>query len=142
VRPTPTETLVGVVAILNETVAPTVSEPHARAQLAQAARVLHQLSTRGLICDPTDAPWAAEQALWSCRRWISSDPAREATFSALQIYPGGVHPSEVADAHNAALERFLLELGQWRVDHGPGDSQELFELIGGVLAGGRKGKDR
>lgn len=138
-RPTPSETVTGIVRILRETVAPAVDDPHARAQLQQVMTVLGQLRVEDPAADLAVDNDRLHQLLGRCADWAGADGHRRGAFAIAIAEPPTATTFTAAHATNGAyrqeLEVFLTELRAWRRTHGPEDSALLVEAIGRALAG-------
>jgi hypothetical protein len=139
VRPTPAETVEGVVRILRETVAPAVTDPHARTQLQQVMVVLSQLDANDPVAGLSAVNAGRSGLLDRCRDWADADDDRSRHFSPIAATrPAGPRFEELQAADftlRGQLETFLVELRAWRRVHGPTDSEVLFDQIGAHLAG-------
>jgi hypothetical protein len=140
-RPTPSETIAGIVRILRETVAPALDDAHARAQLQQIMTVLGQLRVEDPAADLAADNERLHRLLGQCADWATADGHRRGAFAiAIAIgEPPTATTFTAAHATNRAyrreLEVFLTELRAWRGTHGPEDSAALVEAIGRALAG-------
>lgn len=141
-RPTPAEVAGGVVRILSETVAPAVTDDHARAQLRQVISVLRAVDWNGTAFALGARDEALGGLLGDCGAWVAGDGQRSAAFSAppaTGTFESGTSWAEVAgrhQEHRRALDRFLVELGDWRREHGIHPSSDaLLEAIGQYLGG-------
>ena len=138
-RPTPSETITGIVRILRETVAPAVDDPHARAQLQQVVTVLGQLRVEDPAGDLAADNERLHRLLARCADWATADGHRRGAFAVASPEPPTATTFAAAHATNGAyrreLEVFLTELRAWRGTHGPEDSASLVEAIGRALAG-------
>jgi hypothetical protein len=139
VRPTPAETLAGIAAILRTTIAPAVGDAHARSQLHQIVTVLAQLQVHDPIGDLRHADAGLRTLLTTCLAWVDEDPRRPGLVERLAVTEAADDTFEaVAGAHVAnrgALERFILQLRAWRLEHGIDDSHDLDAAIAAHLSG-------
>lgn len=135
-RPTPNETVDGIVRILRETVTPAVGDAHAATQLRQIISVLSQHGWNDPAAALREADAALRTVLQQCSTWIAADQAR--TFTEIISAPATTHDydSQAAshEANRSALAAFITELREWRRINGPDSSAALFEAIGEQLS--------
>jgi hypothetical protein len=138
-RPTPAETIDGVVRILRETVAPAVADPHARTQLQQVMIVLGQMEANDPAAQLADVNERRARVLDRCRDWAEADAARTGHFTPITttapVGPAFDDQQSVDVAQRGVLETFILELRSWRRVQGSADSDDLLHLIGTHLGG-------
>ena len=138
-RPTPPETIAGIVRILRETVAPAVDDPHARAQLQQIVTVLGQLRVEDPAADLAAENERLHRLLDRCADWAGADGQRRGAFGLAGVESPAATTLAIAHATNSTyrreLEEFLTELRAWRSTYGREDSDALVEAIGHELAG-------
>ena len=127
-RPTPSETITGIVRILRETVAPAVDDPHARAQLQQIVTVLGQLRVDDPAADLAAENERLHRLLGRCADWASADGHRRGAFAVASPESPTATTFAIAHATNSAyrreLEVFLTELRAWRGTYGREDSDD------------------
>ena len=101
-RPTPSETITGVVRILRETVAPAVDDPHARAQLQQVVTVLGQLRVEDPAADLAAQNERLHQMLGRCAEWAAVEGQRRGAFGLAGVEPPTATTFAVAHATNSS----------------------------------------
>ena len=86
-RPTPSETITGIVRILRETIAPAIDDPHARAQLQQVMAVLGQLRVEDPAADLAVDNARLHRLLVRCADWATADEHRRGAFAVARPEP-------------------------------------------------------
>lgn len=143
-RPTPAEVAAGIARILGETVAPAVTDAHARAQLAQVIAVLGQVPWDDAAFVVQARTAATFGLLADCQSWVDAQPDRIGVFGAAagETSRAGASleaPASFAEANSrledarATLEQFIRTLQSWRAESGPDDSDALLARLVAAL---------